>query len=238
VERDRTRSIQSFIVDTVEGDPKGIARRVAQAYGISRQAANRHLDALVEAGVLDQAGMTRARAYALRRTAAVSREFRVTPVLDAGRVWGEHAFPVLAGDRAVVRETCRATFHALLENALAHARASWIRMDLVTSAREIDLSLADDGCGVFTSLAERLQLGSPREAAEELARRGRLRSTERSTARLLLVARALDQFVLASSGIQCEFAAEDDRWEVRANGENREGTTVTCRLRRSPQRRA
>jgi hypothetical protein len=94
--RARTRSIQDFILDHVGMDPSGIARRVAVAYGISRQAANCHLDALVGAGFLDQSGRTRARAYGLRRTALLTRELRVTPVLNARRVWEDHIEPVLS----------------------------------------------------------------------------------------------------------------------------------------------
>ncbi len=232
VERTRTRSIQGFIIDHVDVDPKGIARRVAQAYGISRQAANRHLDALVETGLLDQAGHTRARAYALRRTSMVSREFRVTPVLDAERVWGEHATPVLAGDRAALRDACRAVFKELLENAITHAGASWITFELATTAREIDLTVADDGRGAFVSLAEKCRVATPREAAEEIARLAGARSMESPAIKLMLLARSTERFALVSSGVVCEFDAARDSWTVREDDAIRTGTLVECRLRR------
>ena len=236
MERTRTRSIQGFIVDHVDDDPKGIARRVAQAYGISRQAANRHLDSLVYAGVLDQAGQTRAREYALRRMSTLSREFRVTPVLNAARVWAEHATPILLGDRAVVIDTCRGTFRELVENAIVHAGASWISFELATTARQIDLIVTDDGRGIFAVLAEKLRLGTPRDAAEELARRARARSMDPPAARLILLARSTEAFWLSSSGITCEFDAAQDLWTVRDDGRVRSGTSVACRLRRTPAR--
>lgn len=236
MERTRTRSIQGFIVDHVDDDPKGIARRVAQAYGISRQAANRHLDALVYAGVLDQAGQTRAREYALRRMLTLSREFRVTPVLNAERVWAEHAAPILTGDRAVVRDTCRGIFKELVENSIAHAGASWISFELATTARQIDLIVTDDGRGIFAVLAEKLRLGTPRDAAEEIARRARVRSMDPPAARLLLLARSAEAFWLSSSGITCEFDAAQELWTVRDDGRVRNGTSVACRLRRTPAR--
>lgn len=232
MERQRTLSIQHFIVDHVDDDPKGIARRVAQAYGISRQAANRHLDVLVTAGVLDQAGQTRARAYALRRSAALSKEFRVTPVLRADRVWEEHAVPLLAGDRAVVREACRGAFKELVENAIEHAGAQWISFELATTARHIDLTVSDDGRGAFVAWAEKLRVATPRAAAEEVARRARLRSMDSPAARLALLARGAERFSLASSGISCEFDASNDLWIVREEPGTSAGTTVTCRMRR------
>jgi hypothetical protein len=236
MERQRTLSIQHFIVDHVDVDPKGIARRVAQAYGISRQAANRHLDALVTAGVLDQAGQTRARAYALRRIASLTREFRVTPVLNATRVWEEHAAPLLAGDRAMIRDACRGAFKELVENTITHAGAQWISFELATTAREIGLTVIDDGRGVFVTLAEKLRISTPRQAAEEFARRAHMRSMDSPGARFVLLARGAERFVLTSSGISCEFDADNDTWTVREDARVAPGTTVACTMRRVPSR--
>jgi hypothetical protein len=238
MERQRTLSIQHFIVDHVDVDPKGIARRVAQAYGISRQAANRHLDALVTAGILDQAGQTRAREYALRRISALSRELRVTPVLNADRVWGEHAAPLLAGDRATIRDACRGAFKELVENAIAHAGAEWINFEFATTARQVDLTVVDDGRGVFVALAEKLRIAAPRDAAEEFVRRARARSMDSSSARLMLLARGSERFVLASSGVTCEFDALEDTWTVREETRVPLGTLVSCTMRRAPSRDA
>ncbi len=235
VERSRTRTIQSFIIEHVDDDPKGIARRVAQAYGISRQAANRHLDSLVDAGVLDQAGQTRARAYVLRRMAAVSRELRVTPVLNAGRVWDDHVMPILAGDRAMLRETCRGFFTEVVDNAVAHAGAAWISFDLITTAREIDLSIRDDGRGVFVSLADKMGAGTPSAAAEEFVEHARARSSDGAGTTLLLLARGFDTFSLASSGLACEFDRKSDTWQIVPCDVNA-GTRIACHVQRTTPR--
>jgi hypothetical protein len=232
VERQRTRSIQSFIVDQVGDDPRGIARRVGQAYGISRQAANRHLDALVQAGILQQSGHTRARWYTLRRVSALMREFRVTPVLNPERVWGDHGATLLAHDRATVRETCHGAFLELVSNAIDHANASWVSFELTTSAREIDLVVADDGVGAFVSLATKLGAASPRDAAEELAQRARTQIIEPPVARLLLLARGAQTFALRSSGWSMEFDAATNDWVVRGDERAQTGTTVSFRARR------
>jgi hypothetical protein len=232
VERQRTRSIQSFILDQVGDDPKGIARRVGQAYGISRQAANRHLDALVHAGVLQESGHTRARWYTLRRVSALMREFRVTPVLNPERVWGDHGAPLLAGDRAGVRETCHGAFLELVGNAIEHSGASWVSFELTTTAREIDLAVADDGVGAFVSLAAKLGAASPRDAAEELAQRARTQAIAPPVARLLLLARGAEKFSLRSSGLSLEFDATGGDWVVQEDERAQAGTAVAFRVRR------
>ena len=223
-------------MDHVDVDPKGIARRVAQAYGISRQAANRHLDALVDAGILDQAGQTRAREYALRRTSTVSRELRVTPVLSATRVWDEHVGPILAGDRPLVRDTCRGLFKELVDNAVAHAGASWISFEVMTTARQIDVNVRDDGRGIFAALAETLPAASAGDAATEFARRASARSMESPSARLVLLARSTEAFSIASSGVACTFDASDDSWSVIDDETAGLGTSISFRLKRIASR--
>lgn len=237
MERERTRSIQSFVIEHVGAESKGIARRVAEAYGISRQAANRHLDALVQAGVLEQEGLTRARIYSLRRTSALTREFRVTPVLNAERVWRDHAAPLLGDDAAAVRDGCRGAFRELVENVVQHARASWITFRLNTTARDLEVVVTDDGRGVFAALADKLGVASPREAAEELARRARARSATPPTARLVLLARDAERLTLVSSGWKLELDARGGA--VSRDGDGRAGTSAAFRARRrlSPESR-
>jgi hypothetical protein len=233
--RTRTQSIHEFILDRVAIEPRSIARQVAQAYGISRQAANRHLDAMVESGLLEQAGQTRAREYHLRRTSSLSRELRVTPVLNPDRVWDDHVAPILTGDRPGVRDLCRGAFGELVRNAAAHARASWITFTFMATARHIDLAVSDDGRGIFAVLAQRTGAATARDAAEEVARGARARSSDAPASSLVLLARNFEHFTIASSGVVIEFNAENNRWQVHEDGEARAGTAVNLRARRNPE---
>jgi DNA-binding transcriptional ArsR family regulator len=109
--------------------------------GYRDRAANRHLDALVEAGVLEEEGATRSREYRLRRTSLLNRELRVTPVLNADRLGDDHIAPVLAADRAGVRDLCRGAFGELIRNVIAHAQAQWITVAFAATARHLDITV-------------------------------------------------------------------------------------------------
>jgi hypothetical protein len=236
MQRTRTHAIHEFILEHVAGDPKGVARRVVQAYGISRQAANRHLDAMVDAGLLEQTGHTRAREYRLRRASALTRELRVTPVLNPDRVFDDHVAPILYADRPAVRDLCRGAFGELVRNAATHAKASWITFSFAANARHIDLTVSDDGRGLFATIAARLGVASPREAAEEMARQARLREVQSPASRLILLARHFETFSILSSGCVLEFSAPQDLWVVRESGEVTPGTTVALCAPRNPGR--
>lgn len=233
--RARTHVIHDFILEHVASDPKGVARRVVEAYGISRQAANRHLDAMVEAGLLEQAGHTRAKEYRLRRASTLTRELRVTPVLNPDRVFDDHIAPILAGDRPAVRDLCRGAFGELVRNAATHAGAAWITFSFTANARHIEIAVSDDGRGFFATLGPRLGAPGPREAAEEVARLARLRDAHGPASRLLLLARNFESFTISSGGCVLEFDGPRDLWVVR-DGEAATGTQIILRALRNPAR--
>jgi DNA-binding transcriptional ArsR family regulator len=232
MERARTELIREFILDQTRANPRGVARRVAQAYGISRQAANRHLDLLVEAGLLEQSGQTRAREYRLRVNSSLARELRVTPVLNPDRVWEDHIAPVLAHDRTSVRDLCRGAFGELVRNAAQHSGAAWITFSFTNNARDITITVADDGLGIFSGLQRMLGAASPREAAEKIASLARVRAVDAPTARLALLARNFHTFTIESGAAVVRFDRATDTWSVTDRPTLQPGTAVGFCLRR------
>ena len=232
MERSRTRTIRDFILDEAAMNPMGLARRIAEAYGISRQAANRHLDLLVESGLLEESGQTRARVYNLKRTSSLSRELRVTPVLNPERVWEDHIAPILASERPGVRDLCRGAFGELVRNAVEHAGASWIQFSFANNARDIDLAVSDDGAGIFDTLGRLLGATSPREAAAMVANLANARAADSPVARLALLARNFQWFTIRSAGVALTFSQNSGAWTVGEDESARRGTMVAFQLRR------
>lgn len=231
--RSQTESIREFILDCIATSPRSVARQVAEAYRISRQAANRHLDALVEAGVIEQAGHTRSREYRLLRTSLLNREVRVTPVLDPERFWDDHIAPVLADDRVAVRDLCRGAFGELVRNVIEHARASWINVELNTTARHIDIAITDDGRGIFSRVAERIGGAGPRETALLWARHANAMSVDFPGSRLSLLGRNFESFTIASSGVAISFDSARDEWSTSDQPGHTAGTRVSLRMLRA-----
>jgi hypothetical protein len=232
MERARTRAIQAYILDQAQADPRGLARRVAQAYGISRQAANRHLDRLVEAGQLEESGRTRAREYRLKRTSSLSRELRVTPVLNPDRIWEDHIAAILASDPPAVRDLCRGAFGELVRNAIEHAGADWITFRFAATAPHVDLVVADDGAGIFRRLAREPGTADDAGAAARMVHDANARAVASSTARLAILARNFATFEIKSTGIAVRFDAESDRWSWTRDASVDDGTCISFRVRR------
>ena len=91
----RLRSIRDFIVANIGEHHSDVGSLVATEFNMSRQAANKHLRRLTEAGVLENLGNTRAREYSLAVLDGNTIEIAVTPELAEHEVWMEHIFHFL-----------------------------------------------------------------------------------------------------------------------------------------------
>ena len=63
--RQERGTIRAFVLANVEAHPQDIARVTAEKFGISRQAANRHLKSLVDNKQIIASGKTRQKRYEL-----------------------------------------------------------------------------------------------------------------------------------------------------------------------------
>lgn len=228
--RPQTLAIREFILSHVARHPRDIARCVAREYGISRQAVNRHLLGLVEEGLVEAHGQTRAREYRLRALATATRRLNVTPVLTEDRMWDACLHPHLEGVPHNIREVCQYAFTELAGNALAHAGATRVVVAVRATAADVEFGVTDNGAGVFRVLSERLGHGDARESVLELTK-GRL-TTDPERHRggsLLLVSRLFDRFELQSGDHTFTFTPANDRWEVRREPFTIHGTSVRVR---------
>lgn len=231
----KSDSIHEFIIAAVAQDPAGVARRTCEAYRISRQAVNRHLRALLDAGLLEETGHTRAKTYRLRQTVSIKRQFRLTPALREHRVWRDIMHEHVDIVSANVRDICQYAFTEVLNNAIDHSGASRITVALSMSAAAITLSVTDDGKGIFSGIAEHLGLDDAREVAFELAK-GRLSTAPDGHAGLGLffATKACDKIEIQSE--RTTVVAEPDVWSVRDEGFRIRGTSVRMRVSRTNDR--
>src|SRR5680860_347376 len=83
----RAAQVEAFILQHVLEHPRDIARVTAEHFGISRQAANKHLKRLLDEGKLVASGATRNRSYEPAILAKEAFTLKVSPKLAEDRVW-------------------------------------------------------------------------------------------------------------------------------------------------------
>jgi anti-sigma regulatory factor (Ser/Thr protein kinase) len=188
------------------------AGELAAELGVTRQAAHRHLAGLVRTGVLEPHGAGRGAHY---RLAAAPSSRRVLPIagLEEDVLWrtlvAEEPALALPETAAAI---ARYALTEMVNNAIDHARASWLEIEIRPAPPLLRIELQDDGVGVFHRVATHLGLASKLHAIGELVKGRFTTDPERHTGEgIFFTSKAVERFALASDGLcwLCDNRAED-----------------------------
>lgn len=154
----------------VGGRPRA-AGEVAAALRISRQAAHRHLAALVLEGRLVAEGKGRAAHYRDAGRLPVSRRYP-RAVIAEDKVWEELAssYHELGALPREARSVFQYAFTEMLNNAIEHSGSREVEVSFEAIPRGLAFEIVDEGRGVFANLRGTLHLTSDLEALQELSK--------------------------------------------------------------------
>src|ERR1700723_2392279 len=93
--RPRGEDVRRFMLENVEKYPAGITTFTAKHFGITRQAAHRHLRNLVEEKALNFTGTTSDRVYRLCPLLQWQKSFVIQPGLEEHVVWEQEIEPIV-----------------------------------------------------------------------------------------------------------------------------------------------
>jgi len=166
----RGAEIQSFILSQVEAHPADIAKVTAEHFGISRQAANKHLARLVADDQLAAEGSTKSRRYAPKLLLEHSTELKVSKALEEHVVWKERMGPLLEGLPENVISICHYGFTEMLNNVIDHSGSEQVAITVQRTSTQIQIQIVDLGVGIFRKLVDDLGLEDEQHAALELSK--------------------------------------------------------------------
>ncbi|HXT98528.1 MAG TPA: ATP-binding protein [Polyangia bacterium] len=182
------------------------AGEVASALGISRQAAHRHLVALVGEGQLQVEGRGRAVRYRGARSLPFSRRYPRAVAED--RVWNELAaeLPALVRLGPDARGVFQYAFTEMLNNAIEHSGSPEIEVRIEAIPRGLAFEIIDAGRGAFANLRRTLRLPSEVDALAQLSK-GKLTTLPagHTGEGIFFTSKVADHFTLESGTL---------RWEV------------------------
>lgn len=150
-------------------DGHGAARRLVAEFGLSRQGANAHLQALLREKQVEAEGSTRARVYRLATIKEAVRNFPCK-ALREDVVWQEVFAPVVADLQENVRDIWRYGVTELVNNAIDHSGSVQVQVGVRRNALYTGGWVADDGEGIFLKIQQAFGLYDAREAILELAK--------------------------------------------------------------------
>ena len=229
--RARGAEVRSFILANIERNPGDIAHLVAERFGISRQAANKHLKNLVAEGALLPEGRTRYRRYRLAALSEWRKIYAINPEIEEDLVWSRDVSPSLGSLPRNVMDIWHYCTTEMLNNAIDHSGGKTVYIKVAKTAANTQIALMDDGIGIFRKIQSEMKLDDERHAILELAK-GKLTTDPKGHTGqgIFFTSRLLDSFDILSGGVFFTHAfGQDEDW-ILERPESTDGTTVFMKL--------
>ncbi len=228
--------IRQFLLQQLYEDASGAMGATAREFGISRQALSRHMQRLVAEGLVDAAGRTRSRRYSLR----VLRERSVESALiglQEDRFWRYSVLPELDGLPQNALDIWSYGFTEMVNNAVDHSSGGKIMVLLKRTAVTTEISLHDDGVGIFRKIKDAYGLDDERHALLELAK-GKLTTdpAHHTGEGIFFASRMFDRFAILSGGVYFSHHIEEDEDWILDRDQEQRGTSVFMELQDRTER--
>ena len=221
-----------FIIDHVDAHGGDIAKRAASVFGITRQAVHKHLRRLVEEGVLTESGQTRSHSYRLAVLSEWENSYPIAAGLAEDVVWTREVRATLGELPDNVLLLWQHGFTEMFNNAIDHSEGTRIHVRVRRTAATIEMTISDDGVGIFKKIQDRMHLLDERHAILELSKGKLTTDPARHTGEgIFFTSRMFDSFDLLSGGVSFSHSESDANDWIRDNPEFQAGTTVWMRLR-------
>lgn len=214
---------------------RNVAAETARHFGISKQAAARHLHALEDGGLVKSEGRGNTKTTWLVSVIQQSWQFPLAGLRE-DIVWRENVAPQLADLPENVINMWHYGVTEMVNNAIDHSEGATLRILFTRTALDVEVHIIDDGEGIFHRLQRLLGLYDPREAILELAK-GKLTTdpANHTGEGIFFTSRAFDSFIIFSRNLYFSHKAEQDDWLIDHDGDIH-GTCVLLKLDNDCQR--
>jgi anti-sigma regulatory factor (Ser/Thr protein kinase) len=229
--------IKDFICDLVfSNSSQKLSKTVSEQFGISRQAAQKHIRKLIDAGILTMAGTTNSATYKLALLVNENQLFNLSPKLDEDAVWRSFVRPKLDDIPHNIISICQYGFTEMFNNVIDHSEGKSAFVTVQRSAFHVEITVMDDGIGIFRKIRRDFGLDDERHAILELSK-GKLTSdpSRHSGEGIFFTSRMFDRFAILSGNQYFSHTVEHDDWLLDAD-EKRQGTSVFMEIRLSTKR--
>jgi anti-sigma regulatory factor (Ser/Thr protein kinase) len=236
--RKRGEEIRQFILESVENHRFDLAKVVAEAFGISRQAVNRHIHQLIEQSLIEVSGSPRSLRYSLKSLFSWEQAYPLDGKLEEDRVWRTDIAPLLGDLPKNVIDISHYGFTEILNNAIDHSGGTSVSISLDRTITAFEIAMLDNGEGIFKKIKNALNLLDERESVLELAK-GKLTTdpSNHTGEGIFFTSRVFDDFMILSGDVAfSHYFGDDEDWIMKSKTTNILGTAVFMQLKNNTQK--
>ncbi|NTW81843.1 MAG: DUF4325 domain-containing protein [Chlorobiaceae bacterium] len=233
--RARSKEIRNYMLKACRDKSVNVAADTAKQFGISRQAASRHLHVLESSGLVVSTGIKNTKRSVL--VPLQTRSWKLTLAgLKEDVVWREHIAPLISDLSQNVRDLWHYGVTEMINNAIDHSDGVSLMIRFSRNAIDTEVTLVDDGEGIFHRIQRLTGLYDARESILELAKGKLTTDPQHHTGEgIFFTSRAFDRFVIISRNLHFSHQAEKDDWLIDSDTDL-PGTGIYLRLSNDGQR--
>lgn len=229
--RPRGEDIRKYILEHVESNPAGISKAVSAHFQVTRQAANKHMQRLTEEGCLTESGNTRGRIYKIAAISTWSKTYEISQQPEEHVVWTNDIKPALGHLPQNAMDIWHYGFTEIFNNAIEHSEGKKILVAISKSATHAEMSILDDGVGIFRKIQTRMNLLDERHAIFELSKGKLTTDPKHHTGEgIFFTSRAFDAFNIFAGGVHFNHEYADPEDWIIAMKDQIAGTMVMLKL--------
>jgi len=220
--------IKDYIMKSLGGHPQDIVNLAMRKFGVSRVAVHKHLKSLIQSGKVSAVGKTRSRRYSLRG-ASLKFQVPVTPDLKEEALWNQHIQSAALKLPKNIYDICEYGFTEMVNNVIDHSQANCMEVSCNFSDNNLEMTISDNGIGIFRKIKTALHLETDREAILHLSK-GKLTTDpeHHSGEGIFFTSRMFDVFHIRANGLQYSHFKDGD-WLVDTVASQR-GTQITLNI--------
>jgi DNA-binding transcriptional ArsR family regulator/anti-sigma regulatory factor (Ser/Thr protein kinase) len=228
-DRQRGKEIRAFALKHVEQNPRDLSTLVSEHFDVTPQAVRIHLKRLAAVGLITEQGSTRDRLYALRVLTDWRKTYEISPEVREHEILDADIFPWISELPNTVQSIWSTAFTEMFNNIIDHSAATTATVEFKKTAIYSEMTIHDNGVGIFKKIQAALELPDERSAIVELSK-GKFTTdpSRHSGEGVFFTSKMFDRFEILSSGLL--FSGTSDTAPPEVRDKFKDGTTVWMRL--------
>ena len=196
----RAEEARELILSLVDEHPHDLIRLVSQALGVTKQDASYHVQKLIAEKQLTQSGKTRRARFFLAPTLIWQKHY--SRQQSESDVWDADVLPQISDLPANALDIWRYCFTEMFNNAVDHSSGTRITIQLKRTPVNAEITIIDNGVGIFKKIQHAMKFSDVRDAALELAKGKFTTDPARHTGEgIFFTSKVLDAFDISSGGV-------------------------------------
>lgn len=231
-------AVGKFLLDRVASHPRDLVLITMKRFGLTRPAVHRHLAKLITQGHILKEGSKNTTGYKLAtKKAGITWSLAIGKEGDEGQIWDQYFAQKVISYPKNLQDICYFGVTEMINNAIDHSQGERLTFYWNDQGSEIQMSIQDDGIGIFNRISNALGLTDPREAILHLVKGKFTTDSKRHTGQgIFFTSRMFDTFEIRSQELTYVRMRSEDDWLVETRrGSKISGTLIQMTLHKQSQ---